>query len=92
MSDYTLSESLTTSLETQTERAIQFTEDNDYVNAAAILNEWTLAPGGCMLTHYLNGSLQSIKEQLVYASLSDDSLEYGTFSFVEPVQLPTDNI
>lgn len=87
-----LSDSLSASLEDQCSRAIDFTEDNEYVNAGAILSEWTLTGGGCILTNYLSESLDTIKEELLYVHIEEDGIGYGTFSFVGQAQLPTDNI
>ena len=92
MIDHTLSDSLAASLEDQTSRAIEFTENNDYITAAAILGEWTLTDGTCVLTSYISESLDTIKEELLYAHLDEDGIGYGTFSFVGSVQLPNDNI
>ncbi len=92
MIDHPLSDSLATSLEEQCNRAIDFTEDNEYINAGAILSEWTLTSGGCLLTHYLSETLDTIQEELIYAHIEEDGIGYGTFSFVNEAQLPTDNI
>ena len=92
MSDQELSVAVAASLEDQAQRAIALTETNDFVNAAAILSEWTLTNGSCILTHYLSESLEDIEEELLYAHIEEDGIGYGTFSFVGEVQLPTDNI
>ena len=92
MIDSTLTDSLAISLEEQSNRTLDFIEENDYTNAGAILNEWTLTGGGCLLTHYLDETLDTIKEDLLYAHIEEDGIGYGTVSFVNEAQLPTDNI
>ena len=92
MTDHELGVAVAASLEDQAQRAIELTENSDYVNAAAILSEWTLSNGSCILTHYLSESLEDIDEDLLYAHIEEDGIGYGTFSFVGEVQLPTDNI
>ena len=86
-----LSDSLAMALEEQTQRAIEFTEKEDYVNAGAILNEWTLTGGGCILTHYLQETLEQIQEELLYASIEEDGIGYGSFTFDLDAELPVDN-
>ena len=88
-----LAESLSNSLDNQCKKALAFTEDNDYANAGAILNEWTIPPkNGCLLTHFMAKSLDTVEEQLLYVSFKNDTITYGTLSFVPATQLPTDNI
>lgn len=86
-----LSDSIAMALEEQTQRAIEFTEKEDFVNAAAILNEWTLTGGGCILTHYLQETLEEIQEELLYASIEEDGIGYGSFTFDLDAELPVDN-
>ena len=92
MIDHDLTDSIALSLEEQSNRAIDFIEENDYANAGAILNEWTPTSGGCLLTHYLDETLDSVTEELLYAHIEEDGIGYGTVSFVNAVQLPNDNI
>ena len=88
-----LAESLSNSLDNQCKKALTFTDNGDYVNAGAILNEWTIPPkNGCLLTHFMAKSLDTVEESLLYVSFKDDTITYGTLSFVPASQLPTDNI
>jgi len=92
MIDHDLTDSIAISLEEQSNRAIDFIEDNNYSIAGAILSEWTPTSGGCLLTHYLNETLDSVTDELLYAHIEEDGIGYGTVSFVNAVQLPNDNI
>ena len=86
-----LDDSVATSMEEMTQRAIAFTEVEDFINAGAILNEWTLTGGGCILTHYLQDTLDDIKEELLYADIEEDGIGYGSFTFDSDAELPVDN-
>jgi hypothetical protein len=88
----TMSDVISKVLEEQTARAVVFTDGEDYANAGAIINEWTTSDGDCILTYYLKMELDCIQEELLYVNLKDTEVIYGTFSFVPPVELPTDNI
>ena len=86
-----LSDTFAIAMEEMTQRAITFTEEEDFTNAGAILNEWTLPGGGCILTHYLQDSLEQVKEELLYAAIEEDGIGYGSFTFESDAELPVDN-
>ena len=90
--EYLLADTVTETLETQCERAVEHTADNNISDASAILSEWTLANGDCVLTNYLNQTTEDIEERLLYVSFVNDQLFEGEFWFDPEAELPTDNI
>ena len=90
--EYQLADTLQDTLENQCSQAVRHTVHLNEVNTAALLSEWTLDNGECVLTNYLNETTADIKDTLLYVSFNDDQLTYGSFWFDPEVQLPTDNI
>ena len=87
----TMSDSISITLEEQTAKAIEHTNNENFADAGAIINEWTTLEGDCILTHYLQEELETITEEIMYVNLNDTEITFGTFSFVPPLELPTDN-
>ncbi len=91
MNEFDLSDTIYNSLETQTNQALAHFDSNRTDLAAVIVNEWTTESGECILTHYLQDTTETIKDELLYFSLSDDEIGLGTFSFDPEAELPVDN-
>ena len=90
MSD--LAEAITDSIDTQTERASELGRANRIKDCAAIIDEWTTHDGHeCILTKYLTDELEKVSEFMIYASIEDDQLVAGSFSFDPEAELPIDN-
>ena len=90
--DYQLADTLQETLENQCSQAVKHTVHLNEANTSAILTEWTLTNGDCVLTNYLNETTADIKDTLLYVSFNDDQLTYGSFWFDPEAELPTDNI
>jgi len=90
--EYQLSDTITDTLATMTAQVIRNTEENNEANAYAILSEWVLNDDSVVLTHYLNQTTESIKDQLMYVTLSETHITEGSFWFDPEAELPTDNI
>ena len=90
--EYQLADTLQDTLENQCTRAIHHTVHLDEANTAAILSEWGLSNGDCVLTNYLNETTAEIEDRLLYVSFVNDQLIYGDFWFNPDEELPSDNI
>lgn len=89
--EYQLADTINESLTSQCARAVRHNTQNNSKNADAILWEWVLDNGECLLTKYLNETTAEIKETLIYIQLEDDKLFEGEFWFDPEVELPTEN-
>ena len=90
--EYQLADTLQDTLENQCTRAIHHTVHLDEANTAAILSEWGLSNGDCVLTNFLNETTAEIEDRLLYVSFVNDQIVYGDFWFNPDTELPTDNI
>jgi hypothetical protein len=90
--EYQLADTITDTLESQTTQVIRNIEENNSANAYAILTEWVLNDDSVVLTHYLNQTTDSIKDQLMYITVSETHITEGSFWFDPEVELPIDNI
>ena len=90
--EYQLADTIQNTLAGQSARAVNHTIhlNDDYANA--MLSEWMLPSGECLLTSYLNETTTELKDILLYVSFHDKKLTYGSFWFNPDAQLPTDNI
>ena len=86
MTEHDLADTLTQSIEAMVDRTVHLTESSRLDDACSIINEWTLGEE-CILTKYLNGDTESIDDELIYVSSTDDDVIYGSFRF----NLPVDN-
>jgi len=91
VTEFDLSDTIYDSLATQTNQALAHFDSNQTDLAAAIVNEWTVDSGECILTHYILDTTETIKDELLYFSLTDDEIGLGTFSFDPEAELPVDN-
>ena len=89
--EYQLADTIEDTLVNQCNQAIRNTTEHNEGNTGAILSEWVLDSGSCLLTEYLNKTTESIKETLMYVEFNGDHLIEGEFWFDPEVQLPTDN-
>ena len=82
-----LAESITETLDQQSERALELTDEFREVDAAAILNEWVLPTDNkCLLTEYLNETTATVQDRLLYATIDENGAIAGEFYFVaEPI-------
>ena len=87
-----LSESIVETLDAMSDRALELSDEFREVDAACILNEWVLSDGKCLLTEYLNDSTHECPDDMIYATITDESLTEGSFYFTIEAELPTDNI
>ncbi len=90
--EYQLSDTIQDTLDNQCTQAVNHTVHLNEANTGAILSEWTLTNGDCVLTNYLNETTADIEDRLMYVSFVDDQLIEGEFWFNPDAQLPTDNI
>ena len=86
-----LSESIVETLDAMSGRALDLSDDFREKDAAVILNEWVLSDGKCLLTEYLNDSTHTCPDDMLYATITDESFSEGTFYFTTEAELPTDN-
>lgn len=90
MSD--LAEAITDSISTQTDRASELGRNNRIQDCAAIIDEWTTIESmECLLTKYLTDELENVSEFMIYATIEEDQLVTGSFSFDPDAELPIDN-
>ena len=90
--EYQLADTIQDTLENQCSQAVKHTVHLNEVNTVAILSEWGLTNGDCVLTNYLNETTADIKDRLLYASIVNGQLIEGEFWFDPEAELPTDNI
>ena len=90
--EYQLADTLQDTLQNQCARAVHHTVHLDEANTGAILSEWTLTNGDCVLTNFLNETTADIEDRLLYVSFVNDQIVYGDFWFNPDAELPTDNI
>ena len=90
--DYQLADTLQDTLENQCSRAVHHTVHLNEANTGAILSEWTVSNGDCVLTNFLNETTTDIEDRLLYVSFVNDQIVYGDFWFNPDAELPTDNI
>ena len=89
--EYQLSDTITRTLESQCARAVRHKIAENEKNTEAILFEWVLDNGECVLTRYLDENTDGIKETLIYIKFEDDKLIEGQFWFNPEEILPGDN-
>ena len=90
MSD--LAEAITDAIEMQIERASQLGREDRIEDCSAIIDEWTTYDTcTCLLTKYLTGELDKVSEFLIYATIDEDELIHGSFSFDPDAELPIDH-
>ena len=89
--EYQLSDTITRTLESQCARAVGHKIKNNEKKAEAILFEWVLDNGECLLTRYLDETTDGIEETLIYIKFEDDKLIEGQFWFNPEEILPGDN-
>jgi hypothetical protein len=90
--EYQLADTIQETLDNQCSQAVKHTVHLNEENTGAILSEWTLTNGDCVLTNYLNETTAEIEDTLMYVSFVGDQLIEGEFWFDPEVELPTDNI
>ena len=90
--EYQLADTLQDTLENQCSRAVHHTVHLNEANTGAILSEWTVSNGDCVLTNFLNETTTDIEDRLLYVSFVNDQIVYGDFWFNPDAELPTDNI
>jgi uncharacterized protein YcgI (DUF1989 family) len=80
-----LSDTITSTLESQCDQATQHSLEGNVDATAAILSEWTVSNHDCILTNFLNQTTQEIEDELLYIAFSQDSINWGTFNFLPQV-------
>ena len=90
--EYQLADTLQDTLENQSARAVLHTVHLNEADTGAILSEWTLTNGDCVLTKFLNETTEEIEDRLLYVFFSNNNIIYGDFWFNPDTELPTDNI
>jgi len=91
MNDYDLADTIIDAMADMSERVVHHYDHQGLENAWAIISEWTLPSNDCVLTKFITDNTHSIKEELLYCTIEDDSITYGTFTFEETSELPLDN-
>lgn len=90
MSD--LVEAITDAIESQTDRASDLGNEGRIQDCAAIIDEWTIGESHtCILTKFLTEELSTVSDFLIYATISEDELIHGSFSFDPEAELPADH-
>jgi len=90
--EYQLADTITETLTTISSRCSQLINEDRLGDVTSMLNEWKLNDDSVVLTHYLNETTDSIKDQLMYVTMSETHITEGSFWFDPEVELPTDNI
>ena len=88
---YELSNSIFNGIVSQTTIAVNHYDTGRYEDASAIINEWTTSSDQCILTNHLNDTIDTIEDELLYVTLTESEITYGTFQFLPEVELPIDN-
>ena len=87
---YTLEDTITSTIQEQTDRTSELANTERYEDATALINEWTVESGVCVLTKFLMMETETIKDHLMYFSIEETGLVYGSFSFDPDAELPAD--
>jgi len=90
--EYQLADTITETLTTISSRCSQLINEDRLEDVTSMLNEWKLNDDSVVLTHYLNETTDSIKDQLMYVTMSETHITEGSFWFDPEVEFPTDNI
>ena len=90
MKEIDLAEAIAFSMEQMTQRVCDHYDKDDFDDATAIIEEWTLPSTDCVLTKYITGDTSTIPDEMIYFSSTEYDITYGTFSFDTP-ELPVDN-
>ncbi len=90
--EYQLADTVTETLTTITSRCSQLINEDRLADTTSMLNEWKLNDGSVVMTHFLNKTTDTIKDQLMYVTMSETHITEGSFWFDPEVELPTDNI
>ena len=86
-----LADAVIVAMEDMTQRVISLYDESSLENATTILNEWTLPNNTCVLTKYVQDDTESIEGDLLYCSVSETNVGFGTFVFDPDAELPVDN-
>jgi len=90
MSDYNLADTIIETMQSMVEQTVHLTQTFELDDASSILSEWTL-DDECVLTKYLQDDTETIKGYLLYMSLTEKQIGYGSFTFDPDAELPVDN-
>ncbi len=90
--EYQLADTVTETLTTITSRCSQLINEDRLEDVTSLLNEWKLNDDSVVMTHFLNETTETIKDQLMYVTMSETSITEGSFWFDPEAELPTDNI
>ena len=66
--EYQLADTLQDTFQNQCARAVHHTVHLNEASTAAILSEWGLSNGDCVLTNFLNETTADIEDRLLYVS------------------------
>lgn len=91
MNEFTLADAIYESLASQSNAAVAGFDSQELENASAIINEWTTDTNACLLTHHLQETTEFVDDEMLYVSVFENHIGYGTFTFDDDVEAPVDN-
>lgn len=91
MNEFTLADAIYESLASQSNAAVAGFDSQELENASAIINEWTTDTNACLLTHHLQDTTEFVDDEMLYFSVFENQIGYGTFTFDDDVEAPVDN-
>lgn len=91
MNEFTLADAIYESLASQSNAAVAGFDSQELENASAIINEWTTETNACLLTHHLQDTTEFVDDEMLYFSVFENHIGYGTFTFDDDVEAPVDN-
>lgn len=91
MNEFTLADAIYESLASQSNAAVAGFDSQELENASAIINEWTTDTNACLLTHHLQDTTEFVDDEMLYFSVFENHIGYGTFTFDDDVEAPVDN-
>ena len=91
MNEFTLADAIYESLASQSNAAVRGFDSQEMENASAIINEWTTDTNACLLTHHLQETTEFVDDEMLYVSVFENHIGYGTFTFDDDVEAPVDN-
>lgn len=91
MNEFTLADAIYESLASQSNAAVAGFDSQELENASAIINEWTTETNACLLTHHLQDTTEFVDDEMLYVSVFENHIGYGTFTFDDDVEAPVDN-
>jgi len=91
MNDLDLAGIVSEVIASQCDSVVSHYDAENYDDASAVLSEWTMPDGTCVLASYISDNIHRVKGDLHYMAINEGDILVGSFSFAPADELPIDN-